>query len=288
MKGGNKMIKNIFQVFCSNIEISHDNTLTIYENMKNIATCVDEYFNNQLATENSQYIGSYGRNTAIYTENIRLLTILPEEMYWKLSLGINTILSEMKKSLTQKYRSCEYSENGNGLNININGNLSFEIVPGFMFDNGKYIYLCNSMWRNLNLDAERKNFSQVNMKVNNNLVELCRILKVWKNYQNLDISNILLDTLAYHFFKYQDEKEYSFDTYDEMLVDFFKYLLQNSKKDSFISFDGETVLKRRIDLYEKAFFSVTTAQTALDTANCGMVNESIKDWKKILGYSMFL
>lgn len=281
------MLKDVFKNFCSNIEITPDKVLKIHEHSKNIKLCIDEHFNTKLATKNSQFIGSYGRNTAIYTENIRLLTIIPEEMYWQLSLEITQILDEMKAALITKYISCEYSDNGNGLNINVDGNLSFEIVPGFMFNNGEYVYLCNDKWKKLNLKAERENFYEINKKVNNNLVELCRILKVWKNHHDIDISNILLDNLAYHFFKYQEEKEYSFDTYDEMLLDFFKYLEPNCQKDNFISFDGQTILKRKIALTEQAFFSVTTAQTAFASASCGMIEESIRDWQKLLGYSMF-
>ncbi len=281
------MIKKIFQDLCSNIEISHNGKLIIQKHKKEITSVIDKYFENKLATKKSKFIGSYGRNTAIFTENIRLLVVMPEQMYWQLSMGISDILAEMKKALTKKYLSCEHSDNGNGLNINLNGDLSFEIVPGFIFDNGTYIYLCGSQWKKLNLNKEHNNFYNLNMKYNNNLVELCRILKLWKNNRNVDINNILLDTLAYYFFYYKkDEKRYSYETYDEMLVDFFRYLFQNCKKDSFISFDGETVLPQKIDLYDEAFFCVTTAQTALVSADCGMTREAILDWQKILGYSI--
>lgn len=148
------------------------------------------------------------------------------------------------------------------------------------------MYLCNGVWKKLNLESERKNFSQVNLKVNNNLIELCRILKLWKNIRNIDISNILLDTLAYHFFNY-NEKTYSYDLFDEMLVNFFQYLQPNCKRNSFVSLDGETILRKKIDLSNEIFFSVTTAQTALTVAECGMTEEAIKDWQKILGSSMF-
>ncbi len=284
---GNDMIKKVFQDLCSNIEISCNSILTISGHKKEITSLIDEYFNNKLATDKSQFIGSYGRNTAIFTENIRLLVAMPGEMYWQLSMGINNILDEMKFALIKKYLSCEYSDNGNGLNININGDLSFEIVPGFMFDSGAYIYLCGRQWQRLNFNAEHNNFYQLNTKWNNNLVELCRILKLWKNNRNVDISNILVDTLAYHFFNYREDKEgYSYEIYDEMLVDFFKYLSQNCKKDSFISFDGETILKKRIDLYDEAFFCTTSAETALASAKCGMTREAVRDWQKILGYSI--
>lgn len=280
------MIGNIFKDLCSNIEIPHEDITKIYEYKKEITICIDQHFGNNLAEENSQFIGSFGRNTAIYPENIRLLTIIPEEMYWQLSLNIQKILGEVKKALVKKYSSCDYSDNGNGLNINMDGNISFEIVPGFMYNNGTYMYLCNGIWRKLNLKSERKNFSYINLKVNNNLIELCRILKLWKNARNVDISNILLDTLAYHFFYYHT-KTYSYDLFDEMLVNFFKYLQPKCKRNSFVSLDGETVLKNKIDLSDEVFFSVTTAQTALTVAECGMMEEAIKDWQKILGSSMF-
>lgn len=283
------MIGNVFQKLCSNIEISNDKVLEICKYKDDIVLNIDEYFNSKLAKQYSQFIGSYGRNTAIYTDNIRLMVIIPEEMYWQLSLGIFTILAEMKKALNKKYLSCEYSDNGNGLNISIDDSLSFEIVPGFIFENGEYIYLYSNQWQKLNLKAERENFYKVNTKVNNNLIELCRILKVWKNTHDLDISNILLDTFAYHFFDFEcEEKGYYCNHYDEMIVNFFNYLIQNCKKDSFISFDGETVLKRKIDLYDKVFFSLATAQTAIASADCGMFEEAFKDWQKVLGYSGFL
>jgi len=282
---GIEMIKDIFRNLCESIEISRDDVLKINTHKKNITSCIDEYFDMKLAAENSQFIGSYGRNTAVFTDNIRLLTIIPEEMYWQLSLGINNILKEMKNALRKKYLSCDFSDNGNGLNINVDGNLGFEIVPGFVFNNGEYIYLCNNEWHTLKLKAERENFCKLNDKNNNNLVFLCRLLKIWKHSNNLDIGNILLDTFAYYFFYNQiDEKSYCFDNYDEMLVDFFNYLKNNCKKNTFISFDGETLLKKRIDISDQVFSSVTRAQPALDAANLGMYEEAVRDWRIVFGH----
>ena len=280
------MIKDIFRDLTSNVRIPNESLKLIYKHKKEITACIDEYFIMNQAVISSQYIGSFGRNTAIYPENIRILTVIPEEMYWQLSLGIPKILEKIKTALMKKYSSCDYSDNGNGLNININGDISFEIVPGFVYDNGQYIYLCNGEWRKLNLKAERENFSMVNHNVNNNLVELCRMLKLWKNFLNIDISNILLDTFAYHFFCYQ-EKRYSFDTFDEMFVDFFDYLEHHCIREYVISLDGETVLQKKIDLSDVTFLSATIARTALSVAECGMVEEAIKDWKRIFGNSMF-
>ena len=281
------MIREIFRNLCSNLEISEERVREIDMHKKNIEACLDKYFSNKAASNNSQFIGSYGRNTAIYTENIRLLVTLPDELYWKISIDIKDLLEYMKNALMEKYITCEYSDNGNGLNINVNGALSFEIVPGFIFNKGEYIYLYSGVWRKLNLKEERNNFYQLNNNFNNNLVDLCRILKIWKNYYNIDVANILLDTLAYYFFKDKDKKYYSYDYYDEMILAFFKYLIDNCKRDTFLSFDGTTVLKKRIDLYDIVFYSLTMIETAVASAKCGMKSEAAADWKQILGYSMF-
>lgn len=283
------MIYNFFQNICSKLEIQNDSKLKIDNYKKDITACIDIYLKSNLAQNYSQYIGSYGRSTAIYSENIRLMVIIPEDMYWNLSLDIPHILENLKKALISNFLSCEYSDNGNGLNINIDGNLSFEIVPGFMFNNGEYIHLHNNNWQKINLKKERENFNKLNIDVDNTLVTLCRILKIWKNTYMLDISNILLDTLAYHFFYNQrTSKEYTFNNYDELIFDFFLYLSNNCKREKFISFDGITILKKRIDLSDPVFYTLSTAQRALSSAKSGMIEEAIKDWQNLLGLNAYL
>ena len=108
------MIKDIFRDLSSNVRIPNESLKLIYKHKKEITACIDEYFIMNQAVISSQYIGSFGRNTAIYPENIRILTVIPEEMYWQLSLGIPKILEKIKTALMKKYSSCDYSDNGNG------------------------------------------------------------------------------------------------------------------------------------------------------------------------------
>lgn len=282
------MINNVFSNVCKKMEISEKRVQEISDIKKNITQCIDEYFGNTISMGKSRFIGSYGRNTAVYIENIRLLVVIPSSIYLQMTLDINEILRDMQKALQKKFVVCDRADNGNGLNINMDGDLNFEIVPGFMFDQGVYVYLLNNEWKQLNLGIEREMFNCVNLETNNNLIYLCRMLKIWKNKQNLDISNILLDTFAYHFFDKAVKKIYTFDNFDEMLVDFFNFLLPNCRSDNFISFDGKTILKRRVDLYDKVFFSRNTGEMAKESAECGLFKEAIDDWKQVFGTWYFV
>lgn len=289
------MINNVFNYFCEKIELDKEIINKIDIVKTDIVECIDEYFGTEVAKMESKYIGSYGRNTAVHIENIRLLLVIPSAIYLQISVDINEILGDMEKAMYKRFFAFERS--GNGLNINIDGTLSFEVIPGFMLDEGVYIYLCNNRWKHLNLGLEKKMFNKMNLKFNNNLVDLCRILKVWKfcpispdgnNIDISEISNILLDTFAYHFFDQNAERLYTYETYDEMLIDFLNFLLPNSKRDNFLSFDGKTFLKRKTDaLHDKVSYSIGKANMAMEDINLGLYDDALQEWKGILG-SMYL
>lgn len=277
------MINNFFEEFCSNIKISESERNKITYTKEKITNCIFKYYDSPTSISESQYIGAYGRNTAVYIENIRLLCVLPSNLYFKLTVDIEEILNDMIEALIKEFPTCERNYLHDGLIINIDGVLSFKIIPGFVFDNGEYLYLMNNAWQELHLKTEKEMFNKLNVKYNNNVVDLCRILKVWKVYNNIDISNILLDTFAYHFFNIKVNEAYTINSYDHMLADFFKFLLPNCKSNNYISFDSKTILRRNEEIYDKVFFSMRTAETAIVSAECGLKEEAIIDWKRVLG-----
>lgn len=281
------MIKNLFEPFCNNIEIKQSTVRKISDVKKTITNCICEYYKNPITTKNSLYIGSYGRNTAVYTEHIRLLCVLPSNLYLKINLDVKEILRDLTTALRKSFPSCDKSDIDSGLCIQINEELAFEIIPGFSFDNEEYLYLKNNSWQELHLGMEKKMFNALNLKNKNNVLNLCRILKIWKEKQELDISNILLDTFAYHFFNLTPKQTFTFDSYDEMILQFFKFLLPNSKKNHYISFDSKTILKRQVEIYSPVFESMTTAETAVHSAKKGRYNDAIADWEKLLGSFFF-
>lgn len=281
------MIKNLFEPFCNNIEIEQSIVNKISDVKNTITDCICKYYDNPITTKNSLYIGSYGRNTAAFTEHIRLLCVLPSNLYLKINLDVKEILKDLTTALRKSFMSCDKSDIDSGLCIRINSELSFEIIPGFSFDNEEYLYLKNNSWQELHLGLEKKMFNTLNLENKNNVLNLCRILKIWKTKKELDISNILLDTFVFHFFNLSPKQKFTFDSYDEMILQFFKFLLPNSKKNHYISFDSKTILERQVEIYSSVFESMTIAETAVHSARKGRYDEAFNDWKKIFGSFFF-
>lgn len=283
------MIKEYFESFLQKIDIESKTHSEIIDIGKEITYYVDQYFCCNIAQKESQFIGSFGRNTAVYTENIRIMVAIPVKLYMKIGMNADEILGNLKNALIPRFKTCEFSDNGNGLNINMGNDLSFEIVPGFMIGEGVYIYLSNKKWKQLNLKIERDSLEKLNSENNNALINLCKMMKVWKNIlkpiDNAKVveSNILLDTLVYYYFKQLNSKLYLLDNYDKMIYDFFNFLLSVSNLKEFISIDGKTILKRKGNLYDCVFYSLAEINTALSCAEIGEFQSSINTWQHIFG-----
>lgn len=281
-------MKKIFEKFCRNIEIEKNEVDKIAFIKNEIEECIYKYYKTPPISENVKYIGAYGRNTAVFIDNIRVLCVLPSYLYLEIDLDINDILDNMISALRSKFITCYRNPNEDGLIINIDNSISFKIIPGFAFNDGEYVFLNNNKWRELHLKAEKDMINNLNVKYNNNVIQLCRMLKIWKQYHDLDINNILIDTFVYHFFSLSVSKKYYFENYDEMILDFFKFLLPNCKSNNYISIDCKTILRRNVDLYDNVFKCMITSETAFNSSKYALDDEVIlNDWKKIFGAFYF-
>lgn len=68
-----------------------------------------------------------------------------------------------------------------------------------------------------------------NNLTNGNLKRLCKMLREWKDMKNVDISGYAIDTLAYNFIKYWNNRDKSYTYYDWMTRDFFKFLSEQDE-----------------------------------------------------------
>jgi hypothetical protein len=55
-------------------------------------------------------------------------------------------------------------------------------------------------------------------------VPLCRMVRAWRDCNNVDMSGMLIDTLAYQFIATWEHREKSYVYYDYLTRDFFEYL----------------------------------------------------------------
>lgn len=226
-------VSNNFNDFCSNLRMNDKTVEKIQDRYHKITKRINlDYWNSSSDTNNSLYVGSYGRGTEIFTSDIDIIVRLPYETYDKFnkysSNGQSALLQEVKGVLQKTYSTSFVRGDGQVVCINFDDGINFEIVPGFINkDEKSFTYPDTNYggsWKTTDPRSEIEAMNSLNNSTNKNLKRLCRMARAWKNKCNVSMSGILIDTLAYKFIKDWENKDKSYTYYDWMSRDFFKYL----------------------------------------------------------------
>ena len=134
-----------------------------------------EFWNITSDRQNSIYVGSYGRGTAIDTSDIAILVPYPRS---------------------------EVRADGQVVKINFSDGMFFEILPAFKNWDGSYRYPDTNMggnWRSTNPKAEQDAMKNKNISSNGLLFDTCKHLRyVRDNYfRSYHLSGIVIDSFVY-------------------------------------------------------------------------------------------
>jgi predicted nucleotidyltransferase len=225
-------VSDYFLSFCSNLRMSNDTISKIQYRYKQITKRINlDYWNSTSETSHSLYVGSYGRGTEIWTSDIDMIVQLPYTTYVKFNNyngnGQSALLQEVKGVLQKTYSSSHLKGDGQVIGINFTDGINFEIVPAFINDDNSYTYPDTNnggKWKTTDPRKEISAMKTRNNETNKNLKRLCRMARAWKGKNDVPMSGILIDTLAYKFINDWAYKDKSYLYYDFMSRDFFKYL----------------------------------------------------------------
>ena len=229
-----------FSTFFFFIRISNNDESTIMNRYHQITKRINlDYYNTSSDTAHSLYIGSYGRDTEIYTSDIDMLVQLPYATYEKFngysSNGQSQLLQEVKNVLAKTYSVTNLKGDGQIISLPFQDGINFEVLPTFVNNDGSYTYPNSNdggSWKVTNPKAEINAIKEMNDKCNNNLKPLCRMIRAWKNKCGVDISGILIDIFAHRFISTWSDRDKSFLYYDWMSRDFLKFLSEQDAKQS--------------------------------------------------------
>lgn len=226
----------------SNYVRNHSDSITI-ESRSKISTRYkkvtksinSEFWNSNSETNNSFYVGSYGRNTAISTSDIDILVVLPSLEFDRFNnLSGNSqsrLLQAVKDAIKLSYPNSDIRADGQVIKINFSDGIKFEILPAFKDYFGTYIYPDSNLggnWKSTNPKAEQEAIRQKNKESNGLLVDTCRHLRYIRDnfYKSYHLSGIVIDSFVYNAignWKYVDEGASSASSgdYERKLLDYF-------------------------------------------------------------------
>lgn len=225
-------VSEYFETFCTNLRMKTEVIENIQNRYHQITKRINsDYYNNSSEITHSLYVGSYGRGTEIWTSDIDMIVQLPYETYCKfnnyLENGQSALLQEVKNCLQKTYSTSFIKGDGQVVCINFTDGINFEIVPAFINKDGSYTYPdtnAGGSWKTTDPNKEIDAINACNNNTNKNLKRLCRMMRSWKGNNNVNMSGILIDTLAYKFIENWQYKDKSYFYYDYISRDFFDYL----------------------------------------------------------------
>ena len=229
-----------FSGFCSNLQVQNINTISArYQNITQRLNL--DFWDSLSKTNHSLYVGSYGRNTAIKGfSDLDMLMRLPYETYNKYSNysgnGPSALLQAVKNSILKTYSSTSIGADGQVVCVSFADGMLFEVLPAFVNNDGSYTYPDSNgggSWKKTNPKPEQEAIKTRNDACNKNLIRLCRMMREWRNHNNLRMGGLLIDTLAYQFIENWQYRDKSYLYYDFMCRDFFSFLANQNETQTY-------------------------------------------------------
>jgi len=222
--------------------ISYDIRSRISKRYHTVTTAINqEFWNTSSNTQNSFYVGSYGRGTAINTSDLDILVILPEYEYSHHNAmkgnGQSRLLQAVRQAIITSYPRSKIRADGQVVKVSFSDGMEFEVLPAFKNtdyrDNwdGTYKYPDSNMggnWRSTNPKDEQKAMKNKNETSKGLLYDTCKHLRFIRDnhFSSYHLSGIVIDSFVYQAignWKWLSEGEISSTpsgTYEQKLLDF--------------------------------------------------------------------
>jgi predicted nucleotidyltransferase len=281
-----------FETFCTNLRMEPEVVENIQNRYHQITKRINiDYYNSSSEIAHSLYVGSYGRGTGIWTSDIDMIVQLPYGTYCKFDNyfgnGQSALLQEVKNCLQKTYSTSFVKGDGQVVCINFKDGINFEIVPAFGNKDGSYTYPdanAGGSWKKTEPKKEMDAINFCNNMTNRNLKHLCRMVRSWKENNNVDMSGILIDTLAYKFINDWQYKDKSYLYYDYISRDFFNYL-QNipSDQDYWWAPGSNRYVWKNGEFQYKSKLAYNKSLEAINYETNGMSYSAKQKWREIYG-----
>lgn len=236
-------------------------------------------------------VGSYGRNTAVHgVSDLDMAFELPWSTYEKYKTytnnGPSQLLQAVRNSLLTRYPNTTIKGDGQVVCIEF-GKFRVEVLPAFWdaaADGYRFGDTHNGgTWKICKPIQEIDAVNQRNKETNRNLKHVCKMIRAWKNFNGVNISGMLIDTLVYNFFGQTDEYDaVSYGSYDQLFVSLFSYTGNLEHQEFWLAPGSGQRVNNKGKFQSKAKKAAVKCQEALDA---GTEKKKAKIWRDVFGRS---
>lgn len=279
-----------FKEFLSNLVITNrDDISTKY---KTITKALNkDYWKSESEFDNSLQIGSYGRKTAINgVSDLDMIFELSQEDYKyyneKEKNGQLLLLQDVKASIAKSYTTTDIKVDRYVVVVNFS-NHKFEVCPVFIQTDGRYKFpdsYNGGKWKFTNPRPEIDEINDFDKTTNQNLKNLSKMTRAWKNKCGVKIGGLLIDTLCYEFLQSNENHwDTNYSSYDLLVRDYFEFLKDYNKERKQWNAPGsnQVVYKKGSNFISKAKKAHENILEAIEKKE----NDTVYSiWKRVFGY----
>ena len=284
-----------FSTFCKNIQVQDGGTIS--SRYKTITRRLNtDFWNTTSEISHSLYVGSYGRNTAIEGfSDLDMVFRLPYSVYERYNNysgnGQSALLQAVRQSIQRTYSTTNIGADGQVIQVPFTDGITFEVVPAFDNKDGSFTYPDangGGSWKVTDPKPEIEAVRSRNRDCNENLIPLCRMMRAWKSKWSVPIGGLLIDTLAYQFIRDWKYRDKSYYYYDYMCRDFFAYMADQDRTQSYWRAPGSLQYVYRKGPFESKAtrcYNLSLEAIAHETASPKREWSAKQKWREVFGTS---
>ena len=284
-----------FSTFCKNIQVQDVGTISARH--KSITRRLNtDFWNTTSEISHSLYVGSYGRKTAIQGfSDLDMVFCLPYSVYERYNNysgnGQSALLQAVRQSIQRTYSTTNIDADGQVVQVPFADGITFEVVPVFDNTDGSFTFPDSNgggSWKITDPKPEIEAIQSRNKDCNGNLIPLCRMMRSWKSKWGVPIGGLLIDALAYQFIRDWQYKDKSYFYYDYMSRDFFAYMAEQDRHQSYWRAPGSLQYVYRKGPFERnatRCYNLSLEAIAHETASPKQEWSAKQKWREIFGTS---
>lgn len=279
-----------FEGFLSNLTLTNDQVSNGSARRESVVGKLNlKYYNLSSSTNNSKYVGSWGKYTRIRPpRDVDVLFELPREVYDRFEGRSGNkqsqLLQEVRDYLKSHYPNTDVKGSGPIVVVPFQ-TYSVEVIPAFKLTSGKY-WICmtdvGGKYKEADYDSEISSVAVSNDTSKGNTRDLVRMMKCWQGYCSVPFKSFWFEIVTIEFLTQWSNAGKSKTYYDWMVRDFLDYLLK--KKNTYVFAPGTYEMMSLGEAWvTRAESALTRAKKACEYEANNMPNSAGEEWQKIFG-----
>lgn len=286
-----KTVYRKFKRFCDEISVSSGQIQHVRERFDRMLTRLKKDFSTEDFEVKGDFVGSYGRNTAIELSDVDVIVVLPYEVYAQYNAHVNNgqskLLQSVRSSLqTTLFRSYIHAD-GQVVQINFSDGIRFEVVPAFAQRDGSFKTVdthFGGSWKSTNPRAEQEAIYAMDRAHNYKCRRLARMIRVWRDAHHIPMSGWEIDTLVHRFWSRYEGENLSYECYGRMVCAFFDFLKDvNDRQSYYIAPGSGQHVPIKGHFRRQANCAYVCAEKAYNYEERGWTHLADDEWRNIFG-----